>query len=134
IETAFSLPRVRAVLRRESSVRWRLDLPGIRGAIASADEIYVSLRTQCDSAEMHISGIFAADHLYTGLPWEIGLKRFELFLQSEESLVFTLVPLAESRPVYLEYPPVFEKGAACGLQLEGVYPVMSTFLRPEREE
>ena len=50
------------------------------------------------------------DDFYNGLPWRIGLRRFD-DERAEESLKLQILPLRSDAPIFLEkkYLPVFPK-------------------------
>jgi beta-galactosidase len=73
------------------------------------EDCYLKITYEGDSARLYLDDECIADHFYYGLPWEVGLKRFDF----PEELYLEISPLKEKDPVFLEIRPCFVDGIAC---------------------
>jgi len=92
---------------------YKIDLPEL--FLGSERDTYLVVNFAGNIANLFFDGKLVADWFYTGLPWEIGLKRFKDQLQHVE-ITLQIKPLREGDPIYLEKPPVYENGVACRLE------------------
>lgn len=67
-----------------------------------------------DQARLYIDEKLCADWFYTGIKWEIGLKRFAHKIKDAD-IKIEILPLDENAYVYLESRPTFKNGLACDL-------------------
>lgn len=72
-----------------------------------------------------------ADCFYTGLPWEVGLKRFRRLLTARplQPLRLRVQALRQDSAVYLERPPPFTGGKALALRSLVAWPQRSFLAR-----
>ena len=79
--------------------QWSLHIP--QDALDGLNELFVRIHYAGDTAQAYINGRLVADDFYSGLPWEIGLKRFapEIF---QTGLVIQITPMRDQSQIYLE--------------------------------
>ena len=76
------------------------------------EEVFLTVDYEGAIAELYVDGARVADDNYDGTgPWKIGLSRFG----RPEKAVLRVYALFESMPVWLQQPPVFNKGRALTL-------------------
>jgi hypothetical protein len=82
-----------------------------------AEEIFLQIRYEGDTAEMFFRGKMIADSFYTGQKWEIGLKRFIDEDGKRTADIFeagvVVDPLEQGDARYLEKWPPMENDRAC---------------------
>ncbi len=93
----------------ESETDYGIKVPGSMG---DAEEIYLDIDYEADSAKLLANGQVIADSFYTGQTWEIGLKRFfDRFGDKWDCLVKVhLKPLYEKDELYLQSRPGMNNG------------------------
>lgn len=79
--------------------------------MGNADETFLLIDYEGSLAELFIDGIKAADNMYDGSVWEIGLAR----LNHPTTVTLRVYALFEGMPVWLEKPPVYDKGRSLKL-------------------
>jgi len=77
-------------------------------------DVYLTIDFEGSLANLFMDGKLVADWFYTGLPWNVGLKRFRNDLSGKE-LTLQVKPLKKDAPIYVEIPPKYVKGIACNL-------------------
>lgn len=77
----------------------------------NANDVFVHIDYSGDMARLYLDGELIADDFYTGMGWDIGLKRFGF----PDKLMLTVYPLKQDAKVYLEKWPLMENGFACSL-------------------
>lgn len=80
------------------------------------DDVYLTLDFSGLLANLFLDGKLVADWFYTGLDWQIGLKRFKDDLKKE--MILQVKPVEEKAPIYMEILPTYTDGIAC--ELHGV--------------
>ncbi|MCR5403398.1 MAG: beta-galactosidase [Butyrivibrio sp.] len=100
--------------RKVSDTRYEITVPG---NLNGADEIFMHICYEADTARLYKDDELIDDSFYTGQEWEIGLKRyFDRFGEGTElQLQAELTPLKEGDKLYLQKWPVMEDGRACRL-------------------
>ena len=96
-----------------SETEYSVSVPGSRGA---ADELFLVLDYEAESAKIRKDSDVMTDSFYTGQDWEIGLKRyFDRWGESEGSfdLTLELTPLTKDAKLYLQEWPDMIEGRAC---------------------
>ncbi|MGN0384135.1 MAG: hypothetical protein ACI4DS_07685, partial [Eubacterium sp.] len=79
-----------------------------------------------DIARLYINGNICDDYYYTGIPWEIGMKRFDF----PKKIFVQITPLQEDSDIFLETWPEFDKGSACKInKIEAVAEYKNVFGR-----
>lgn len=76
-----------------------------------SNDVFLHIEYEGDMAKLYLGDEFIADDFYTGMGWDIGLKRFGF----PDSLKLVIYPLKEDAEVYLEKWPDMEDGIACNL-------------------
>ncbi len=99
-------------LEKVSETEYRIKTPG---KLDGADEIFLHVEYEADSAKLLKDGTVLTDSFYTGQEWEIGLKRFfDRFGAADELLLNAqLKPLYEGDKIYLQDWPKMVDGKAC---------------------
>ncbi|MBQ7614868.1 MAG: beta-galactosidase [Butyrivibrio sp.] len=97
---------------KKSETEYEIKVPG---SLKGADEIFLHVEYEADSAKLFKDEQVIADNFYTGQDWEIGLKRFyDRFGNSDELILKAeLLPLKEGDGVYLQEWPKMLDGTAC---------------------
>lgn len=88
----------------------------------SVSDNFLRINYEGDIAKLLIQGELSADWFYTGLEWDIGLKRFRNRLKDEDIRV-EITKLDEKAYVYLEKHPSYINGEACR--------IVSSVIEPE---
>jgi len=79
-------------------------------------DVYLTIDFAGRMANLFINGKLSADWFYTGLDWNVGLKRFHRNTKLHEAeIILQIKPLRTDSPIYVEKPPAFENGTACVL-------------------
>jgi hypothetical protein len=112
---------------------WQLGLD--REALAKLEDLFLRIDFSGDTAELYVGDKIVADCYYTGLPWEIGLKRFRPLLTSrpQQPLRLRIRALRQETPVYLERPCRFVDGKALVLHSVNAVPLASFLARCGRK-
>lgn len=100
--------------RKVSDTRYEITVPG---ELDGADEIFVHICYEANTARLYKDDELIDDSFYTGQDWEIGLKRYFDRFGTAKTLTLSAVfePLCDSDKLYLQKWPVFENGSACRL-------------------
>lgn len=88
----------------------------------NVEDLFLGIDFYGDSAKLFIDNKFVADWFYTGLTWDIGLKRFKDKIRSNIKL--EIKPLHKEDYVYVEKQPEYEEDTACKInfiKLESEY-------------
>jgi len=80
------------------SAAWNIEASPIDWS--SVADAYLRIEYQGDVARLFTGNAMLDDHFYTGVPWEIGLKRFGTELKKPLSV--TVLPLRRDAPIFLE--------------------------------
>lgn len=101
---------------------WQVTLP--HDALDGVADVLLRVDYTGDAARAYVGDRFIDDEYYTGLPWDIGIRRFAPDIL-EKGLTLKFLPLKNDSPVYIEedHRPKFDdKGQA--LQFRSIEPVM----------
>jgi hypothetical protein len=80
------------------SAGWTIDVAPIDWT--SVSDAYLSIDYQGDVARLFTGSAMIDDHFYTGVPWQIGLKRFAA--EIKKPLALTVLPLRQDAPIFFE--------------------------------
>lgn len=80
------------------SAAWSIDIAGIDWKQVS--DAYLRIDYQGDVARLFSGNVLIDDHFYTGIPWEIGLKRFAG--EIKRPLTVSILPVRQDAPIYFE--------------------------------
>ena len=100
-------------LEKVSEDEYRITVPG---SLKGADELFLNVDYEAESAKMLKDGEVLTDSFYTGQEWEIGLKRYyDSYGECDGSFDLTckLEPLYENAAIYLQEWPRMSDGRAC---------------------
>lgn len=103
----------KAGLSKISDSQYSIRVPGSSG---DADELFLIVDYEAESARMCRGEDVMTDSFYTGQEWEIGLKRyFDKWGRGDGSFDLTceLEPLEENAAIYIQDWPKMENGIAC---------------------
>ncbi len=84
--------------------------------IPTCDEAFVNINYSGNKARLYINGTLEDDDFYTGKGWATGLKRYG-FVKNFEVEIY---PIKQTDKIYLEFPPEYENGVACGIDSANV--------------
>lgn len=103
-----------AAFTKISDTEYEITVPG---SLGGADEIFLHIMYEADSARLYIGSDLVDDSFYTGQDWEIGLKRYydQFGTTDRRTLRAELEPLLEGTKLYLQEWPKMENGRACRL-------------------
>lgn len=83
----------------------------------NAEDIYLNIDYEGESARIYVDGEFVADDFYRGIPWQIGIKRWN-FPKTMQIRIYTLY---EKDNLYIYNMPEFDSdGSVC--RLNGIKP------------
>ena len=91
----------------EAAPRWQVRLP--KDAFAGVSDLFLKVKYQGDIARLNADGHLLTDEFYTGMPWSIGLKRFQRQVESG-SLEIAIVPWRDRSKVILDDSAVDKAG------------------------
>jgi beta-galactosidase len=81
------------------ATKWRLTLPD--NFPADVSELFLRVKYSGDIARLYSDNHLLDDNFYNGLPWEVGLKRFDKELKAGP-LELAILPLRKDAPIFLE--------------------------------
>jgi hypothetical protein len=95
---------------------WQVGVP--KDALEGVHNVLVKVDYAGDVARAYVGDTFVEDDFYSGLPWEMGMKRF-MPAVGEKGLTVKILPLRKDSPVWLEKGsmPAFDaKGEALAVK------------------
>jgi hypothetical protein len=98
----------------------------VPSTLKDLSDAYLTLNYKGDTGSAYVDGKLIADDFFSGLPMQIGLKRFNTLLQSGK-ILFQIIPLTDERQIY------FEKGIREPLGGRKVAELNSAELIPQYE-
>lgn len=102
----------------DAAAVWQVGVPN--DALEGVHNVLVKVDYAGDVGRAYVGDRFVEDDFYSGIPWEIGMKRFSPAVQ-DKGLTVKILPLRKDSPVWLEkqFVPTFDaKGEA--LTLRGI--------------
>jgi beta-galactosidase len=84
-----------------TAAKWQIGIP--QGFLKGVSNVFLDVDSIGDVAHLTVGGKLLDDHFYNGLPWEIGLRRFESDI-GQTPLELAILPLRSDAPIYLQEP------------------------------
>jgi hypothetical protein len=100
----------------DAAAVWQVGVP--KDALEGVHNVLVKVDYAGDVARAYVGDTFVEDDFYSGLPWEMGMKRF-MPAVGEKGLTVKILPLRKDSPVWLEKDsvPAFDaKGEALAVK------------------
>jgi hypothetical protein len=110
---------------------WKIEFS--RGRLEELEDLFLRIDFVGDMAELYLGDELLADRFYTGLAWEIGLKRFRERLAAwpVRPLRLRVKALFEGNPLYIEKKCPLVDGKALGLSAIAAWPQHSVCARSD---
>src|SRR5271157_370942 len=86
---------------------WLLSIP--QDALQDCDDLFLSIEYIGNSAKLYIDDVPVADDFYSGIPWNVGIKRWAPGILGKK-IRLEIEPLEAGDDIYMEKWPTFEPG------------------------
>lgn len=90
-----------------TAAKWRISVSRFP-ADATVSNVFLKIAYTGDVARLSVAGDLLDDNFFNGLPWTVGLLKFNQKVESGE-LELSILPLRKDSPIFLEsrYRPTF---------------------------